>query len=113
MPVWNTIVSELFEQWFAGLGETAQDAVLDRINVLRRVGPALGRPYADVVHGSRHRNMKELIVPHDVIRVFFAFDPRRNAVVLCGGSKKGDKRFYKRMVIVADGLFDAYLERFE
>lgn len=87
--MWKTIVSGTFEEWFAGLRETEQDAVLDRINVLRTVGPTLGRPYADTVHGSRHRNMKELIVPHDVIWGFFAFDPNRNAVLLCGGSKTG------------------------
>ena len=112
-PAWETIVSEVFEEWFAELAETAQGAVLDRINVLRMVGPALGRPYADAVYGSRHRNMKELIVPHDVIRVFFAFDPARNAVLLCGASKKGDKRFYKRMIVTADRLLDDYLREAE
>ena len=48
-------------------------------------------------------------MPHDVIRVFFACDPHRHAVLLCGGSKKGDQHFYKRMIGAADGLFDEYL----
>ncbi len=44
------------------------------------------------------------------LRTFFAFDPRRSAVLLIGGDKTGDDRFYERMVPIADNLFDVYLE---
>ncbi len=43
-------------------------------------------------------------------RTFFAFDPRRTAILLIGGDKTGDKRFYERMVPIADTLFDTYLK---
>ncbi|WP_405055149.1 type II toxin-antitoxin system RelE/ParE family toxin [Vibrio sp. SG41-7] len=44
------------------------------------------------------------------IRVFFAFDPKRTGIVLCGGDKTGDKRFYKRMIPIADAEYDEHLE---
>ena len=44
------------------------------------------------------------------LRIFYAFDPRRSAILLIGGDKTGDKRFYDRMIPVADDLYDAHLE---
>ena len=43
------------------------------------------------------------------LRVFYAFDPRRSAILLIGGDKTGDDRFYERMVPVADQLYDMYI----
>jgi hypothetical protein len=44
------------------------------------------------------------------LRIFYAFDPRRSAILLIGGDKTGDKRFYDRMIPAADDLYDLYLE---
>jgi hypothetical protein len=44
------------------------------------------------------------------LRAFYAFDPRRSAILLIGGDKTGDNRFYERMVPVADDLYDTYIE---
>jgi hypothetical protein len=44
------------------------------------------------------------------LRTFFAFDPRRCAILLIGGDKSGDKRFYDKMIPLADALYDTYLE---
>jgi Phage derived protein Gp49-like (DUF891) len=46
-----------------------------------------------------------------VMRVAFAFDPGRAAILLVAGDKSGisQKRFYKRLIAKADELFDAYL----
>jgi hypothetical protein len=81
------------------------------VTLLEAAGPALGRPHADKVHLSRHPNMKELRVQSggSPLRVFFAFDPRRMAILLLGGDKKGDDRFYDRMVPLADELYDEHL----
>ncbi len=56
--------------------------------------------------------MKELRTQHQgqPLRTFFAFDPRRNAILLIGGDKTGDKRFYQRMIPEADRLYDEHLE---
>ena len=67
--------------------------------------------YVDTPKGSRHKNMKELRTQSkgDPLRTFFAFDPNRSAILLIGGDKTGDKRFYDRMIPVADDLFDRRL----
>ena len=82
------------------------------MEVLKRMGPNLGRPYVDSVKRSRHENMKELRVQSKgrPFRIFFAFDPLRRAVLLIGGNKTGDKRFYARMIPIADMLYDDYLQ---
>lgn len=56
--------------------------------------------------------MRELRIQHHgrPYRVLYAFDPRRSAVLLIGGDKTGDNRWYKRFVPKADTLYDEYLE---
>lgn len=82
------------------------------IELLESDGPFLGRPHADTVHGSRHPNMKELRTQcgGKPLRSLFAFDPRRSAILLIGGDKTGDERFYDKMIPLADALYDSYLE---
>ena len=84
----------------------------DSIDRLIESGPALGRPYADTVRQSAFSNMKELRTQAkgDPLRTFFAFDPRRSAILLIGGDKTGDDHFYERMVPQADRLYATYLE---
>jgi hypothetical protein len=64
------------------------------------------------VTASRHANKKELRTQSKgrPLRTFFAFDPRRHAILLIGGDKTGDDRFYERMIPLADRLYDQYLE---
>ena len=61
---------------------------------------------------SRHSNMKELRTQCEgrPLRTLFAFDHRRRAILLVGGDKSGDGRFYERMIALADDLYDAHLE---
>ena len=81
--------------------------------MLERIGPTLGRPHADALHGSRHANMKELrfSVSDGEWRIAYAFDPVRSAILLVGGSKSGmpQRRFYERLIKTADARFDAHL----
>src|SRR5438128_4088838 len=85
------------------------DSIDYSVGLLEQFGPALGRPHADTVAGSKHA-LKELRVQHrgKPYRIFFGFDPRRSAILLIGGSKAGDKRFYKRMIPLADNLYEVY-----
>lgn len=82
--------------------------------LLRQFGPQLRRPHCDTLNGSKHANMKELrfTLPDGEWRVAFAFDPQRQAILLVGGSKSGtnEKQFYRDLIRVADGRFDAHLE---
>ena len=75
-------------------------------------GPQLPFPYSSGIVGSRHKQMRELRVQSGgrPIRVFYAFDPRRSAILLIGGDKTGDARFYDTYLPIADRLYDTYLE---
>jgi hypothetical protein len=86
------------------------------VRLLEEKGPLLGRPYADTLNGSKHKNMKELRAPHkkDVaLRAAFAFDSNRAAILLIGGDKHGERGFYEKMIAKADELFTAHLAALE
>ena len=110
--MWEVEVSSEFELWWLTLDEDEKESLLAGVHLLRQMGPMLGRPYADTVKGSRHSNMKELRTQHRgrPLRTFFAFDPRRTAILLIGGDKTGDDRFYERMIPLADRVYDEHLE---
>lgn len=84
--MWPVVVTPEFETWFVALSDSAQDDVRYVVGLLRNGGPLLGRPYADTLKGSRFANMKELRVGARgaAIRIAFAFDPGRQAVLLGG-----------------------------
>jgi len=75
-------------------------------------GPALGRPLVDTVHRSRHPKMKELrpaSLGRSEIRVLFAFDSRRTAVLLVAGDKRGAwDSWYRRNIPIADRRLDEH-----
>jgi hypothetical protein len=108
---WEVEFTGEFERWWNGLTEDEQDSVDRKVRLLQQRGPALPRPFADVVHSSRHSNMKELVIQHAgrPYRVLFAFDARRCAILLIGGDKTGNDRWYEGFVPVADKLFDEHL----
>lgn len=78
-------------------------------------GTQLPFPFCSGINGSRHEHMRELRIQSGgkPIRVFYAFDARRSAILLIGGDKTGDKRFYDTMVPIADRLYDIHLEELE
>jgi hypothetical protein len=110
--VWEVLCTDEFGAWFEALDEAQQDAVIARVDLLETEGPSLGRPTVDTIIGARHPNMKELRVSKGgAIRILFAFDPRRQAVLLIGGDKTGRWRgWYERAIPLADDLFDQYLD---
>lgn len=85
--------------------------VAHAVGVLEQQGPNLGRPLVDRVQGSRHANMKELRVQVAGAPwcILFAFDPKRQAVLLIGGDKTGNARWYRDNIPVADDRFDRWL----
>jgi hypothetical protein len=107
---WEVEYTDEFNDWFQELEEDAQAAVAKAVEALQRHGPALGRPFVDTVKRSRHPNMKELRPPANHIRVLFAFDPRRMAILLLGGDKTGRwQAWYDEMIPLADWLYDQHL----
>lgn len=91
-----------------------QDELLAHAKLLELLGPTLGRPRVDTLNGSRHANMKELRFDADngVWRVAFAFDTKRQAILLVAGDKSGggEKRFYRQLIRTADKRFDDHLK---
>src|SRR5579883_1356450 len=96
---WEVEFTSEFEDWWNSLSEDEQVDVNAKVILLQKLGPSLPRPHADLIHSSRR--------PY---RMLFAFDPRRCAILLIGGDKTGNDRWYEEFVPVADGLYDRHLE---
>jgi len=109
--MWTVITTDLFNEWLVQQDESTQEKVLAALVVLQQQGPSLGRPLVDTVYDSKFTNMKDLRVQHrgKSLRAFFAFDPLRQAIVLCIGDKGGKKRFYKEMLDIADQQYELHL----
>jgi hypothetical protein len=101
-----------FEAWWDGLTEDEQESVDVGVRVLEARGVTLGYPWSSDVRESRHGRMRELRIQHEgrPYRVLYAFDPLRNAILLIGGDKTGNKRWYSEYVPIADDLYDKHVE---
>jgi hypothetical protein len=110
--VWDIEVTDQFVAWWETLTFEEQQTVTPAVAVLEQRGPNLGRPLVDTVTSSRHANMKELRT--STIRVLFAFNPRRTAILLIGGDKRDRwQQFYAEMIPLADDLLDEHLAELE
>jgi len=110
--VWAVEYTDEFGQWWDTLSSEEQQGIDAAVGLLEQRGPGLGRPLVDTMEGSRHPNMKELRV--GTMRILFAFDPRRTALLLIGGDKRGHwQEFYERAIPLADRLFDVHLAELE
>jgi hypothetical protein len=108
---WNVEHTDEFTEWYRDLSEAQQDDITAAGLLLMEQAPQLPFPHSSGINGSRHAHMRELRVQSGgrPLRVFYAFDPRRSAILLIGGDKTGDDRFYQRMVPIADQLYDLYI----
>lgn len=110
---WIVKFYEKFELEFDELDMEVQNELLAYAIFLEKFGPQLGRPYVDTLKGSKYPNMKELRfkAAKGVWRVAFAYDPKREAILLVAGNKAGvgEKRFYKELIRKADERFSNYL----
>ena len=113
--MWDVEFTDEFRSWWNTLSETEQEQITVRVERLQQGGPGLGRPLVETITTSRHANMKELRfdAADGVWRVAFAFDPKREAVLLVAGDKSGTgtRQFYKRLLKAADERFDEHLLR--
>lgn len=111
---WTVELHPKFDDEFDGFSDLVQDSLLAEVELLEKFGPALKRPHADTLKNSKHKNMKELRFKADdgVWRVAYAFDPKRQAILLVAGDKSGssEKRFYKSLIQKADQRFDEHLK---
>jgi hypothetical protein len=106
---------ELVEEWLLELDQDSYEQVVAAVELLGEHGPQLGRPLVDSVVGSRHKNMKELrpgSSGRSELRILFAFDPERKAILLIAGDKTGNwKKWYRDNIPIADIRFDDHVKR--
>lgn len=114
MTKWDVDLGYI-EGWLADLDQQSYEQVVAAIELLAERGPQLGRPLVDTIKASRHKNMKELrpgSSGRSELRMLFAFDPERNAIVLVAGDKAGKwDKWYRVNIPVADERFDTHLNR--
>ena len=103
---WPVEYTDEFEDWWSTLTETEQSDVAAYVGLLEARGPNLPFPYSSGIEGGRHSHMRELRVQSggDPLRVFYAFNPERTAILLIGGDKTGNDRFYEEMIPKADAI---------
>lgn len=107
---WEVEYTDEFAEWWDTLTAKDQERIDPGVLLLQEHGPALGRPWVDTIKTSRHANMKELRSRGGHIRILFAFDPRRAAILLIGGDKRDRwTDWYRQMAPLADDLYDDHL----
>ena len=108
---WEVEYTDEFGYWWASLSNVEQESIRASVMLLGEFGPNLPFPHSSGISGSRHGHMRELRVQHAgrPYRVLFGFDPRRCVILLLGGDKTGDNRWYDKNVPMADRLYDEHL----
>jgi hypothetical protein len=114
---WQVLVSDQVRQWLDSLDQPTFAVVMKALEILSEFGPVLGRPYVGKITGSRVSNLKELRpLSNDSghVRILFAFDSRRAAILLIAGDKTGQwRKWYKKQIPEAERLFQQHLKQNE
>ena len=109
---WGVEYTDEFGEWWDRLSEAEQE---DVVELLEKKGPQLPYPHSSGINGSKHAHMRELRIQHAgrPYRTLYAFDPRRMAILLIGGDKTGNNRWYEENIPVADRLYGEHIESLE
>ncbi len=110
--MWEVEYTNEFGKWWVTLAEAAQIDVTASVELIEQLGPNLRFPHSSGINGSKHEHMRELRIQHkgQPYRILYAFDPKRVAILLIGGNKIGDERWYKKFIPIADVLYDEHLQ---
>ncbi len=110
----EVIVTDEFEDWYESLDEQDGDSVYRIVGMLETLGVRLGFPHSSAIEGSAYA-LRELRLQSGgrPLRILYAFDPKRQAVLLLGGDKTGKDRFYEEMIPRAERLWKEYLAELE
>ena len=113
--MWEVEFTDEFRQWWDTLTWDEQAVIDSGVSLIEKLGPSVPFPFSASVKQSRHGNMRELRSQYagKPFRTFYAFDPKRAAILLIGGDKTGDDRFYDVMVPKADKIYAEYLKELQ
>ncbi len=113
--MWDVEYTNEFGKWWDTLTEAAQIDVTASVELIEQLGQNLRFPHSSGINGSKHEHMRELRIQHkgQPYRILYAFDPKRVAILLIGGNKIGNKRWYKKFIPIADVLYDEHLQELE
>lgn len=108
---WDVEYTDEFGNWWGTLTDKEQISVAASVGLLEKCDPNLGFPHSSGIKNSRHNHMRELRTQHEgrPLRTLYAFDPRRKAVLLIGGDKSGNERWYDAYIPIAERLYDEHL----
>ena len=109
--IWEVEYTDEFEVWWNGLSEKEQIDIASVVNLLEQCGPNLKFPFSSGIGGTKITHLRELRIQHagQPYRVLYAFDPRRCAILLLGGNKTGDDRWYEINIPIAEKLYQEHL----
>lgn len=97
---------EPIQDWLKTLDRDSLQQIDAAVRLLEKQGPSLGRPLVDSIRYSTIHNLKELRPGSSgatEIRILFAFDSRRAAIMLVGGDKRGQwERWYRKNIPLAE-----------
>ena len=114
MDEWEIYLTGEVRDWINALDDRSHLLVVQAIDILADRGPALGRPMVDHIEHSAIQNLKELrpaSAGRSELRILFAFDPWRSAILLVAGDKAGNwKQWYRQAVPRAEQLLETYLK---
>jgi hypothetical protein len=122
MLMWKVNVAYI-KNWLDAQDDETVSLIRDAIKILEVDGPNLRRPFVGKIRGSKFKNMKELRPASpggSEIRILFAFDPSRSAVMLLAGDKANVlgvrgvlkwSAWYRWALPRADELFAQHLAR--
>jgi hypothetical protein len=112
---WEVEYTDEFGAWWDSLTEPEQEDIAAAVELLEQKGPQLPYPFSSGINGSKHDHMRELRIQHAgrPYRTLYAFDPRRMAILLIGGDKTGNNRWYDENVPMADRLYDEHIRTLE
>ena len=107
----EVLATDEIRDWYLALADSDADAVTISVERLEQLGVALAYPHSSEIRGSAYA-LRELRIAagHSPLRVFYAFDLRRDAMLFLGGTKAGNKRFYREFIPRAEAIWKDYLD---
>ena len=114
MDEWEIYVTDEVRDWITALDDLSHRLVVQAVDILADRGPTLGRPLVDHIEHSTVHNLKELrpgSAGRSELRILFAFDPWRSAILLVAGDKSGSwRQWYRQAIPRAEQLLELYLK---